>query len=189
MHGSNPALRSWVIVGGAYRDLDAQGYTHCTVNHSIRFVDQRTGAHTNTIESTWRHVKAYLSPYNRQVDYIYHLAHYMFAAKCRAEKVEPFTKFLHLVATTDWSLCPPPNPSSSCAEWRIPGQRTSSTASPTTGTCSCARQQQAIRDRGIFCVFSATTKNHGFTLGTDDLLRRTPYLATRLEQFLRWLRA
>ena len=53
---------------GAYRDLDAQGYTPYTVNHSIGIVDQRTGVHTNTIESTWRHVKAYLSPYNRHVD-------------------------------------------------------------------------------------------------------------------------
>jgi transposase-like protein len=65
---------------GAYRDLDAQGYTHYTLNHSIGIVHQRTGAHTNNIESTWRHVKAYLSPYNRQVDYIYHLAHYMFVS-------------------------------------------------------------------------------------------------------------
>jgi transposase-like protein len=56
---------------GAYRDIDAQGYTHYTVNHSIGFVDQRTSAHKNTIESTWRHVKAYLSPYNRKVDHIY----------------------------------------------------------------------------------------------------------------------
>ena len=43
---------------GAYRHLDTRNYTHHTVNHSIEFVDQRTGAHTNTIESTWRHVKA-----------------------------------------------------------------------------------------------------------------------------------
>jgi len=93
---------------GAYRDLDAQGYTHHTVNHSIGFVDQRSGANTNTIESTRRHVKAYLSPYNRKVDYIYHLAHYMFAAKCWAEKVHTFTKFLHLVARTEWCLCFPP---------------------------------------------------------------------------------
>jgi hypothetical protein len=72
----------------AYQDLDAEGYRHRTVNHTIGFVDERTGAHTNTIESTWRHVKAFLSPYNRKGDYIHHLARYMFAARCRAEKVD-----------------------------------------------------------------------------------------------------
>jgi hypothetical protein len=40
----------------------------------------------------------------------------------------------------------------------------------TTGTSTGL--QQAIRDRGYFGVFSATTKHHGFTVGTDDLLRR-----------------
>ena len=100
---------------GAYRDLETQGYTHRTVNHSIEFVDQRTGAHTNTIESTWHHVKAYLNPYNRKGDYIYHLVHYMFAAKCRAGKVRPFTQFLHLVATTDWNLRTP-STAASCAK-------------------------------------------------------------------------
>jgi hypothetical protein len=88
---------------GAYQDLDAQSYTHRTVNNSIGFVDQRSGTDTNTIESTWHHVKAFLSLYNRKWDYIYHLAHYLFASRCRAETVHQFTKFLHLVATTDWS--------------------------------------------------------------------------------------
>ena len=83
----------------AYRDLDAEGYTHRTINHAIGFVDEHTGAHTNNIESTWRHVKAFLGPYNRKGNYIHHLAHYMFAARCRAEKVGQFTKFLPLVAT------------------------------------------------------------------------------------------
>ena len=66
----------------------------------------RTGAHTNTIEGTWRHVKAFLSPYNRKEDYIHHLAHYMFSARCRAEKLDQFIEFLYLVATIDLSECP-----------------------------------------------------------------------------------
>ena len=52
----------------------------------------------------------YLRPYNRKGDYIYNLAHYMFAARCWAEEVHQFTKFLHLVATTDWSLYPSHGP-------------------------------------------------------------------------------
>lgn len=64
----------------AYRDLEAHGLTHRTVNHSITFVDERNGAHTNTIESTWRRVKAFLNRYRRKEEYLYHLAHYMFAA-------------------------------------------------------------------------------------------------------------
>ena len=39
------------------------------------------------------------------VHYIHHLAHYMFAARCRAEKMHQFTTFLHLVATIDWNEC------------------------------------------------------------------------------------
>jgi hypothetical protein len=73
-------------------------------------------------------------------DYIYHPAHYMFLARCRAQQVPPFTKFLHLVATTDWNECRP-TPSESCVEWGSTGRPTSS-AVTTTGTCS--RMRQAI---------------------------------------------
>jgi len=93
----------------AYRDLAARGYTHRTVNHTISFVNEE-GDHTNTIESKWGHVKAYLKSYKRPDDYVYHFAHYMFAAKCKAEGVDEFTKFLHLVASTDWSSCDPDPP-------------------------------------------------------------------------------
>lgn len=41
----------------AYDILDKEGFEHLKVNHSVNFVDQDTGAHTNTIESTWRALK------------------------------------------------------------------------------------------------------------------------------------
>jgi len=49
---------------------------------SWRFCSSRTTLfpHTNTTKSTWRHVKAFLNPYSRMGDCIYHLAHYMLAA-------------------------------------------------------------------------------------------------------------
>jgi hypothetical protein len=52
---------------GAYSNLGSLGCTHRTVSHSINFVDPNTGAHTNTIESTWRRVKVFLGQYNRGV--------------------------------------------------------------------------------------------------------------------------
>ena len=93
----------------AYHGLEAHGYTHETVPRTIGFVDQQTGAHINTIQSTWYHVKAYLNAYNRKKDYIYDLAQYMFTARCRAENVDEFTKFIHIVSNKDWSCLPSHN--------------------------------------------------------------------------------
>jgi hypothetical protein len=59
----------------------------------------RNGARTNTIESIGRNVKAFLSLYNRNGDYINHLAHYMFAAVCRSDNVNQFTKLNGILAT------------------------------------------------------------------------------------------
>jgi len=134
--GTTVISDSW----GAYRDLDTEGYTHRTVNHTIELVDERTGVHTSIIESTWRHVKAFLSPYNRKGDYIHHLAHYMFAVRCRAEKVDQFTKFLHLIATIDWSECPAPSEPTRWSVFRIVDRLPPSfTVSPITGKSACAQ--------------------------------------------------
>jgi len=61
-------IRDWIEPGTtiisdcwpALRDLESQGYTHRTVNHSTYFVDLNTGAHTNTIEFKWRSIKVFL---------------------------------------------------------------------------------------------------------------------------------
>jgi len=107
-------LRDWIEPGTtvisdcwtAYRDIETHNYTHKIVNHTIGFVYVHTVAHTNTIESTWRHVKAFLNPYNLMGHNIYHLAHYMFAAGCRSQNADHFTKFIGIVASMDWSATP-----------------------------------------------------------------------------------
>jgi hypothetical protein len=40
-------------------------------------------------------------------DYMFPLAHYMFAARCRIDNVDRFTKFIGIVATMDWKATPP----------------------------------------------------------------------------------
>jgi hypothetical protein len=47
-------------------------------------------------------VKAFLNPYNRMGDYVYHLVHYMFAEGCRTDNVDHFTTFIAIVASMDW---------------------------------------------------------------------------------------
>ena len=89
VNGSNQARRSSAIAS----NLESECYTHRTVNHSLWFIDPDTGTHTNTIESTWHHVKVFLGAYNKAEDYRYHLGHYMFVARCRAMGIPPYLEF------------------------------------------------------------------------------------------------
>ena len=55
-----PIIRAHILPGTcvmsdmwkAYDCLKDEGYTHLTVNHSLNFVDQDTGAHIQRIENT-----------------------------------------------------------------------------------------------------------------------------------------
>jgi len=95
-------IRAWIEPGttlisdcwAAYQDIGSLGYTHRAVNRSISSANPDTGDHANTIQCTLRHVRAFLRPYHRQDDYEFHLAHYMFAATCKAQDVPQFTQLL-----------------------------------------------------------------------------------------------
>lgn len=74
--------------------LEGFNYVHETVNHSKTFKDPVTGAHTNTIEGMWRHVKVRLPSYRREKqNYLRYLAKYMFLVHCRRNNLEPLPEF------------------------------------------------------------------------------------------------
>jgi hypothetical protein len=104
MHGSNPApviSDSWA----AYRDLNA-GYTHRNVNHSTGFLGKRTGAPTNTTEGKWLDV-SFSEPLQEGTTFVISLI--ACSQRGAGHKVDQLTKFLYLVATTDWSECHTPS--------------------------------------------------------------------------------
>ena len=98
-----PLLEKWVLpkttvisdCWKAYSNL--QNFSHLKVNHSIDFVDESTGAHTNAIESSWRHAKESFSSHGRRKEHVPgNLARYMFQKSCRANNTDPAKAFLKI---------------------------------------------------------------------------------------------
>ena len=95
-----PLLEKWVLpktnvisdCWKAYNNM--QNFYHLKVNHSINFVDEPTGAHTNAIESSWRHAKESFSSHGRKEHVPGNLARYMFQKSCCANNTDLTEAFL-----------------------------------------------------------------------------------------------
>ena len=98
-----PIIKKHVLLGTtiisdcwkAYSRLEEEDYTHMTVNHSKEFVNSQTGAHTSTLESTWRAIKTSL-PKHGTVKSLYDT---YFGKKHLYNSVDPFLTFLDCVKT------------------------------------------------------------------------------------------
>jgi transposase-like protein len=84
----------------AYNCLEDEGFKHLTVNHSITFKDPETDAHTNSIESSWRHAKEVVGSHNRQTEFIAgKLSKFLFLRACKAKNEDPFNEFCKLAGS------------------------------------------------------------------------------------------
>ena len=54
----------------AYSCLSNEGYTHLRVNHKLNFKDPDTGAHSTSIESSWRAAKATVASSGRKKEHL-----------------------------------------------------------------------------------------------------------------------
>jgi hypothetical protein len=80
----------------AYMSLRDHGYNHLTVNHSKNFKDPVTGAHTNTIEGSWKWMKYKLTTRGYHSDQLaMHLCEYLWFRQCRRDNVYPFDQMIN----------------------------------------------------------------------------------------------
>ena len=82
----------------AHSSLEDGGFQHLTVNHSIEFKNEETGACTNTIESTWRALKNFLPPSGTtKTLYDSCFSQYCVRKKYLTGATDPFLEFLSLI--------------------------------------------------------------------------------------------
>jgi hypothetical protein len=75
------------------------GFTHLTINHSNFFYNLDTGAHINSIEGTWLHVKRSLNKNGKIKELLpIYFAEFMWRRRFLDGNVDPFALFLWQIA-------------------------------------------------------------------------------------------
>jgi len=79
--------------------LELDDVLHYQVNHSKNYVDPNTGAHTQTIEGLWSHVKDFLPIHGmKPCDLGSYLGTFMWVHYCKQRKLDKFMHFLKCAA-------------------------------------------------------------------------------------------
>jgi len=98
-------IKKWILPGTTvasdcwkgYSSLEAEGYVHQTVNHSITFVSD-SGVHTNTIESRWNSLKKSLPKFGTsKALYDSYFAEYCIRRKYLDSSADKFLQFLSVI--------------------------------------------------------------------------------------------
>ena len=79
---------------------------HYPVNHSKNYVDPETGAHTQTIEGLWGHVKDFLPTRGmKPCDLYSYLGWFMWTRFCKQRNLDKFVHFFKCVSEVRPPLC------------------------------------------------------------------------------------
>lgn len=80
----------------SYARLSDYFRKHKVVNHSKNFIQPKTGAHTQKVESNWRHLKQILTKKRDGADINMHLQEYLYKRHLRLQYADSmFDKFVH----------------------------------------------------------------------------------------------
>jgi hypothetical protein len=86
---------------GGYNELEQFGYNHLTVNHSDPnnpFINTKTGANTQTIESAWRAMKRRICRGGvPREELTAHLCEYIWQRDMKKKKLDPFVHLIKLL--------------------------------------------------------------------------------------------
>ena len=81
------------------KHLETEDCLHYSVNHKKNFVDPETGAHTQTVEGMWRHMKDFFPKFGLRADHIdTYLGTFMWLRYVKQRKLDVFRFFLQCAA-------------------------------------------------------------------------------------------